>query len=271
MKVQQIAINSVSTRHADIAEALNAYAFAGFTQVEFCIPHIKQYLANGHTLADVKALLAKHKLRSIGGFETTVQSFGDAEAIRKNHQLFIDNAALIAELGGGTIVCGTDGDANNNIDTLKAIGKTMGKLVKQMHKDVKLAVEFNWSPVVKSIRSAAIVVEEAADARVGILFDPAHYHCTPMKMEDLTDRVCKMIGHVHVDDMRDVPGDRANCNSDRVLPGKGILPLKAMFDRIEAAGYKGAFSIEMFNDDLWAMPPIEASKYMYESMLTLAK
>lgn len=269
MKAQQIAINSVSTTHADIAEALDAYAFAGFTQVEFCIPHVKKYLANGHTLADVKALLAKHKLRSIGGFETTVQSFGDADAIKKNHQLFIDNADLIADLGGGTIVCGTDGDADNNIATLKSIGKTMGTLIKQMHKDVKLAIEFNWSPVVKSIKSAAIVVEEAADPRVGILFDPAHYHCTPMKMEDLTEHVCNLIGHVHVDDMREVPGDRANCNADRVLPGQGILPLKEMFSRIEGAGYKGSFSIEMFNADLWAMPPKEASKMMYESMLTL--
>ena len=62
------------------------------------------------------------------------------------------------------------------------------------------------------------------------------------------------------------PGDRSDCNGDRVLPGEGILPLKAMFNRIEAAGYKGFFSIEMFNADLWALPCGEAAKRMYASM-----
>lgn len=271
MKPSQIAINSVSTRQKSLDEAVAAYAAAGFRRVEFVIPTIKDWMKAqpGRDLAAFKALLSQHQITCIGGFETTVQSFGDAEAKKKNHALHVENSKLIAELGGGTIVVGTDGDEKNDLDTLKTIGKTLRTLINDIHPSVNLAVEFNWSPVVKSLRSAAVVVEEACHSRVGILFDPAHYHCTPSKFEDLTEKVVKRILHVHVDDMLDKPGDRSNCNADRVLPGEGTLDLRRIFGHIEALGYTGSFSIEMFNADLWNLPVDVASKKMYASMARL--
>jgi 4-hydroxyphenylpyruvate dioxygenase len=61
----------------------------------------------------------------------------------------------------------------------------------------------------------------------------------------------------------------ANCNSDRVLPGRGILQLDALFGQLERHGYRGYFSIEMFNKDLWSMPVDRAAKLMYQSLLPL--
>jgi len=93
-----------------------------------------------------------------------------------------------------------------------------------------LCLEFNWSPIVKSVAS---------------------------------------IGHVHVDDMADKPGELSNCNADRTLPGAGCLDLGQIFGRLEAFGYAGCFSIEMFDEDLWAMPATIAAKRMYASLLPL--
>ncbi|MCE9592390.1 MAG: sugar phosphate isomerase/epimerase [Planctomycetes bacterium] len=271
MRPSQIAINSVSTTQKDIEEALTAYSAAGFRNVEFVLPKVKKWLAAapGRTVGDVKNLLAKHNITCIGGFEAGVSSFGDAEAIKKNHELHIENSKIIGELGGGTIVVGTDGDDKKDLSTLKTIGKTLGTLIKDIHPQVNIAVEFNWSPVVKSIRSAAVVVEEACHGRVGILFDPAHYHCTASKFEDLTEKVVRKIIHVHVDDMLDKPGDVSNCNNDRVLPGEGTLDLRTLFAHFDELGYRGHYSIEMFNADLWAMPATVAAKKMYESMARL--
>ena len=271
MKPQQIAINSVSTKHADITAAVEAYAAAGFTNVEFVIPQVKAYLAAqaGRTVDDVRALLDKNGMTCIGGFETTVQCFGDAAARKANHALHVENAKLISALGGGTIVAGTDGDEANDLDTLKTIGRTCAQLVGDFPRDVTLAIEFNWSPVVKSVRSAAVVVEAADHPQVGILFDPAHYHCTPSQFEDLTPAVIERIAHVHVDDMRDKPGDRSDCNGDRVLPGEGVVGVRRLIEHLEAHGYDGYFSIEMFNADLWAKPAPEAAKAMYQAMRSL--
>jgi sugar phosphate isomerase/epimerase len=136
---------------------------------------------------------------------------------------------------------------------------------------VSIALEFNWSPVVKSLPSAVRVAERVDHPRVGVLFDPAHYYVTPTKFEDLTAATVRHIAHVHLDDMRDRPGDLSHCNSDRVLPGKGVLDLQALIGKLEKHGYRGQFSIEMFNEDLWALPAAAAARQCYQSLLPLCR
>jgi sugar phosphate isomerase/epimerase len=136
---------------------------------------------------------------------------------------------------------------------------------------VTLCIEFNWSPLVKSLYTAADIAQRSGRSNVGVLFDPAHYYCTPTKFEQLTEENVAMIRHVHVDDMRDKPPELSNCNSDRVLPGQGILDLPALLGRLEQYGYDGYFSIELFNEELWAMPVTEAASLMYDSLLWLCE
>ncbi len=268
MRIEQLAINSVSTRHADLEEALAAYASAGFRNVEFVLPLVHEWLGTGHTVADVRRLLERHDLRAIGGFHIHVACFGDAEAQRANHATHLRNAALIHELGGGTLVVGTDGPDKRSMEALETVAETFGALARQIEDlDVELALEFNWSPLVKSLRSAVHVAEKVNHPQVGVLFDPAHFHTTPTKLEDLRAETVRWIKHVHLNDMRDKPGDLSDCNADRVLPGEGILDLRAMIDRLEQHGYDGFFSIEMFNEDLWRLPATEAAHQCYRSLL----
>ncbi|HYI24655.1 MAG TPA: TIM barrel protein, partial [Thermomicrobiales bacterium] len=73
--------------------------------------------------------------------------------------------------------------------------------------------------------------------------------------------------HVHLDDMANKPADLSNCNADRVLPGAGVLDLAVIIGRLEEHGYDGFFSMEMFNEDLWALPAAEAARQCYQSLL----
>jgi len=270
MRRDQLAINLVSTRHDSLEQAFAAYHAAGFTRVEMVIPQVRAYLDEGHTLKDVRRLLDQTHLQCIGGFDTTLLAFGTAAACRKNHNQLVDNAKLLAQLGATTMVVGTDGpskpmDAKQVIDQLAKATAAVARRIKGT--GVTLCIEFNWSPIVKSLRTAAQIARRSRVANVGVLFDPAHFHCTPSKFDQLDEANVAMIKHVHVDDMADKPGELSDCNADRVLPGSGCLDLKAIFSRIEKLGYRGYFSIEMFNDKLWAMTPQRAAKLMYNSLL----
>lgn len=272
MKTEQLAINSVSTGGASLEERLTSYAAAGFQNVEFMLGHVKEYLAQGRTESDARQLIEQHGLRCVGGFETGLDAFSPPEQRAKNHARVIANARLIAALGGTCLVVGTDGPSESHDDPLGTLAEAFADVAAQIaDTDVSLCLEFNWSPLVKSLRTAADVARRTGAANVGVLFDPAHYHCTPSKMEQLTPETVALIKHVHVDDMRDKPGELSNCNSDRELPGEGILPLRELFGRIEAGGYRGYFSIEMFSDALRAMPPAEAARRMYASLLPLCE
>jgi sugar phosphate isomerase/epimerase len=270
MKISQLAINSVSTRQSSLEEALAAYAAAGFRNVEFVIPQIKEYLSQGHTLADFANLLDRYGLRCIGGFESILEAFSPPEQRAANHALIAENARLLGELGGTALVVGTDGppDLAAVPDVVGVLAATFADVAARiLDTGVTLCIEFNWSPVVKSVRTAVEIARRCGAPNVGVVFDAAHYHCTPSKFEHLTGESIPFIRHVHVDDMRDKPGELSDCNSDRVLPGRGCLDLAALFGQLDRHGYSGYYSIELFNDELWAMPAAQAARLMYESLL----
>lgn len=273
MQMNQVAINAISTAKGPLEELCRAYAAAGFERVEFPLPMLKQWMKeHGKKAADVKKLLEQHKLRCVGGFEAGVLAFSnDSAKVKENHDLTIANCQLLADLGGGILVIGSDAPEKKDVAGLKQLGQTLRGLAEKIPASVSLALEFNWSAIAKSLKGAYLAVEAANHPRVGIVFDPAHAYCTASKTEDLTPAVIGKIIHVHVDDMRDKPGDLSDCNGDRLLPGEGCLDLVGMFRRLEQAGYRGLFSIELFNADLWKLPTEDCAKRCYAAMQQLAK
>ena len=252
MRREQLAINSVSTRQADLETCLAAYQKAGFANVEFRL--VRDYLEKGHSRADARRLLDDFGLSCVGGFETGLVCFGSGKERTANHDRIADNSELLAQLGASTMVVGTDGPSEDMDDPLEPLAETFARMAERIaDTGIALCIEFNWSPLVKSLRTAAEVARRTGRDNVGALFDPAHYHCTPSKFEQIDAANASLIKHIHVDDMRDKPGELSNCNADRVLPGQGCLDLPALFGQIERFGYEGYFSIEMFSDELWAM------------------
>ena len=269
MKRQQLAINTVSLK-GTFPDILAGCAEAGFRNIEFVLGQVYGYLQEGHDTKSVRQLLQQHELQCIGGFEGVVETFSDEESRKRNHARVVENARLLGELGAGTLVVGTDYTNISEVeDATTRIAESFASLGQQIAgTGVSLAIEFNWG-VVKSLPLAAEISRRSGASNVGVLFDPAHYHCTPTKFEDLNAANVPFIKHVHVDDMNGKPAELSNCNSDRALPGQGVLDLRAIYGAIEQHGYNGFFSIEMFSDELWALPAHEAAQQMYDSLLTL--
>src|SRR5687768_8985273 len=116
MQPNQIAINAISTARPSFDGTLKAYRDAGFKNVEFNLPFVKEWLkATGKSAADAKAVLDEYRLKSIGGFEAPVLCFGDEKKKDDNRALLVGNAKLLAELGGGVMVAGTDGPEKNSL------------------------------------------------------------------------------------------------------------------------------------------------------------
>ncbi|MGB3330720.1 MAG: sugar phosphate isomerase/epimerase family protein, partial [Thermomicrobiales bacterium] len=211
-------------------------------------------------------------LNLLGGFELGLEVFSSPASQAANLAAQVENARLIHALGGGMLVFGTDGpEGAISLETLPVVAERVRALLAATADlDVTLGLEFNWGPVLKSLRTAVLVADLVGDPRVGVVFDTAHYHCTPTKFEDLTPEIVGAITLVHLNDMRDIPGDLSDCNSDRVLLGEGILPIPSILNALEQGGYRGPCSIELFNDQLWAMTPQDAAPILYQNLLAFA-
>jgi 2-keto-myo-inositol isomerase len=276
MTPSRLGLNTISLRFTTLPEVAAACAEAGFGVIEFHLDQIRGELARGLTLADCRAILADHGLRVAGGFNDPLWTLADDEAERAaNHAKHRPNAELVAALGGRAMTVGTDyvawPAADRVPDAIGRIAETVGTVAADIAPlGVDLLIEFNWG-VVKTLHAAVAIARRTGLANVGVLFDPAHLHCTPTKVEHLTVETVPFIRHVHVDNMPAKPAELTDCNKDRLLPGDpaGCYDLTAIFARLEAHGYRGDYCIEMFNDALWALPPREAAKRMFDAMQTV--
>ena len=265
-------MHSLTTAHRNLEEALDAYAAAGFRYVEPYLPLVKAWIEDGHTVEGTRELFGSRDLRLIASSDLAVECFHASDVLLPNLRANAENVRLIAELGGGAMIVHTDGPEQVTPASLDPIARALVDLAETTEDlDVNVAVEFNASPVVKSLGSAVRVAEIADHPRVGVLFDTAHYHVTSTKLEDINGRSVPWIKHVHLNDMPDIPADLAHRDFDRVLPGEGVLDLSGIISALEKNGYDGFFAIELFNADLWALPAKETARRCYESLLPLCE
>ena len=270
MRKQQLTINSQCTFHWNLEEALDAYVAAGFRNVEPHLNLVKDWLDDGHTVDETRELFRSRGLSVVAGSQLELACFGSPDARISNLKANAANAQLIRELGADKMIVGTDGPEQNSVAALDAVADAARNLA-EFTEDlgVDIAIEFNWSPLVRSLQSAARVAEIADHPRVGVLFDTAHYHVTPTKLGDVNADSVRYIKHVHVNDMPDKPADLTHKDADRVLPGEGALDLPGIIAALERGGYDGFFSIELFNEELWRLPAKEAARRCYESLVPL--
>jgi 4-hydroxyphenylpyruvate dioxygenase len=272
VKVEQLAIHSLSTSHRNLEEALDAYAAAGFRYVEPYLPLVKAWIEDGHTIEQTQQLFESYGLRVIASSELAVECFHASDVLLPNLRANAENVRLIAELGGSAMIVHTDGPEQVTAGSLEPIARALVDLAEATEDlGVDVAVEFNASPVVKSLQSGVRVAEIADHPRVGVLFDTAHYHVTPTKFENINSSSVRWIKHVHLNDMPDTPADLAHRDFDRVLPGEGVLDLPEIISALERNGYMGYYAIELFNEDLWALPAKETARRCYESLLPLCE
>ena len=272
MQQRQLAINSQCTFHWNLEEALDAYAAAGFRNVEPHLNLVKDWLEDGHTVDEARKLFQSRDLSVVAGSQLEVACFGSPDARISNLRANAANAELIRELGADKMIVGTDGPEQVSVEALDAVAHAVRNLA-EFTEDlgVDVAIEFNWSPIIRSLGSAVRVAEKADHPRVGVLFDTAHYHVTPTKLGDINADSVRYVKHVHLNDMPDKPADLTHRDADRVLPGEGLLDLPGIIAALERGGYDGYFSIELFNEGLWQLPAREAARRCYESLLSLCE
>jgi sugar phosphate isomerase/epimerase len=74
---------------------------------------------------------------------------------------------------------------------------------------------------------------------------------------------------VHCFHMNDYPGGKARTeynDGDRVFPGDGVAPLAEIMSILQAIGFNGALSLELFNRGYWQRPAEEVAREGLDKM-----
>ena len=249
----------------DLIAYLDAAASAGFRAADFSMPHARAL----ETAAGRDAVIEAFRSRGLqaGAWGAGAQVIGPHADFDASLHEVADNAALGAALGArvAAVVVPNRTDMPRD-EMLDLLAMRIGDVADTAAGEgVALSLEFigpNLWPeqpyeLFSGIRGTLDLIERIGRVNVGILFDTYHFHCGDSQLADIA-AAGRAINHVHLNDAP--PGDASTFDdSVRRLPGDGVMDLPAIINALEAAGYQGPVGVEIFNDDLRALPIAEGA------------
>jgi sugar phosphate isomerase/epimerase len=229
-------------------------------------------------LGEARRLIAESGLRVSslcrGGFFTAGE-FAEAQAAEVRNREAIEeaaalNAATLVLVAGGLPPGDRDLEAARDRATLA----TERLVPYAQEHGVNLGIE-PMNPIYAADRGVISTLAQALDiaerfdaADVGVVVDTFHLWWEPGVSEQLQRAGPRIVSYQICDWITPLPADTLLA---RGMMGDGHIDFTAFTGSVAAAGYRGDVEVEIFNADLWAMPPAEVVNTMMERYLRLVQ
>jgi sugar phosphate isomerase/epimerase len=255
-----LCIHQNTSAGAGYRKSLEGWARAGITHVELTNTMLDEFLKTD-TLAAARRVVTDLGLTPVHGatgvgrlFEPNPGRVEALENLKKRCEMF---AAL-----GVNHVYSTSGTTQKiTMDDYKACPQNMheaAEVAKQFN--MSLRIEFvRTSPFISTLPTVLRMTRAAAHPNLSPMFDCYHFWSGLNKLEDLDLIRVNEIGHVHFQDVPDIPREMLD-NSTRFIPGDGISPLTRILRKLAEKGYAGPLSVELFLPKFQQGDPFEVAR-----------
>jgi sugar phosphate isomerase/epimerase len=261
--------STIRGNQLDIVKVVEAAAGAGFDAVEPWITELDAYTKAGGSLKDLGKRIADTGLTVENAIAFNSVLTEDATARASSMEALKRDMDKVAQIGGLRIATvpgrAAAGAAPLSLDSAAAyyrealeLGATMG---------VQPLFEL-WGthPQFGPLKNGIYVTVAAGRPDASLLLDVFHLYKSGTPFTAL-----KQIngGALHVMHINDYPqaADSSTLNDgNRVYPGDGVAPFRQILRDLRDNGFRGCFSLELFNRDYWAKSAEENLKTGLEKM-----
>jgi sugar phosphate isomerase/epimerase len=209
-----------------------------------------------------------------GGFFTTAD-WAEAEAAETNNRAAIEEAAA---LNAVTLVLVPGGLPPGDRDLQAArdrAARALERLVPYAHDhEVTLGLE-PMNPIYTADRGVISTLAQALDIAerfepedVGVVVDTFHLWWEPGIAEQVQRAGERIVSYQVSDWITPLPPDTLLA---RGMMGDGHIDFTSFTSSVVKAGYRGDIEVEIFNADLWAIPPAELVNTMADRYLELVQ
>ncbi len=269
----KLAVNQATLMKTPMDVFLKTISEAGFEGVELRRDQTFEYLKD-HSIADLKTLLSKYKLKCITFNAIELFSLCSKEEFQKMLDYTEKLMKIGNRIGCDTIIAVPSFFEGQPIKESSIISQTVERL-KILAKlaetyTFKLAFEPLGPPnnSVRKIDLALKIIRTKGLPPMGLVIDTFHYFVGEHTVNDIGHVDPREIWLIHVNDCLKKPIDVLK-DSDRVLPGQGFFDLKGFVTKLKLIKYDGWLSLELFNEKLWEENPITVAKNSFESLKKL--
>ena len=232
---------------------IDLIAAAGFDGTELWMRDIRAYLEKGGMRADLKEKLEAGNLvlENIIGFSQWCND--NAEERKKALEVLRDEMEIIADLGGGYIatpIMGIERLDPARFDEYASRYRAILELGDQT--GVVPLLELWGMGALHRVSDCAQIAVATGHPKASVLLDIYHVH----RGGNAWDTVDLLNGGrlpvIHMNDYPATPAWNELTDADRVLPGEGACPFNTVIPKLYKAGFRGGFSVELFNRGYWA-------------------
>ena len=235
-----------------IEEQIDLVAEAGFDGIELWVRDVTSYIEGGGTPEALSERLRQKNLvlENMIGF---AQWFSDDLAVRQNgiNQLR-EEMQMIARIGGKYIAAPIMG-----LTVLDA--SMMSDYAGRYRTILQLADETGVTPILELWGHAALnqladcaqIVIATGHPKASMLLDFYHLYRGGNSWDTLDVINAGRLPVFHINDYPENPPHEQLKDADRIFPGDGICPFNELIPKLYNAGFRGSFSIELFNQAYW--------------------
>jgi sugar phosphate isomerase/epimerase len=243
--------STIRGNNLDLTAEVTVAAKAGYNAIEPWVREIDEYTSKGGTLKD----LAKHISDSGLAVEDAIAfnawlDDDDARRAASMEQLKRD-MDKVAQIGCKRIAT-PPGNHGNGVELHKAAGYYREALELGVTMGVQPLMElWGQSPVLGPLQNGVFVAIETGRPDASMLLDIFHLYKSGIAFPSLSQ---VNGGALHVFHINDYPAadDPSKLNdSNRVYPGDGVAPFGQILRDLRDSGFRGYFSLELFNKDYW--------------------
>lgn len=264
-------LNGATTQPLDQATEIRLAGAAGFDLIEFRAPKLEAFLRSG-SLAELKALLGAARLEplSINAIEqvNTRPASGAAALDEECERL----AGWAAALGCPTLVVvpGFLREPEPKREIVARAADTLAPLAERAAAHgVRLGFEFLGfgNCTVNRLATAREIVRRLMSPHVGLVIDTFHFYLGGEPVELLRELEPGELLVFHVNDAEPQPRSfGALADRHRLLPGRGVIPLREIWSALQERKLIDHASLELFRPEYWEQPPEPFLREALESL-----
>jgi sugar phosphate isomerase/epimerase len=259
-KKMTLAMHQNTSNAAGYRKSLEGWARAGIKDVEITNVLLDEFLKT-EDLAAAKRVISDLGLNLVHAATGVIELWEP----NPNRDTALDHlkkrCEMYANMGLHHVYSPTTCTRKVTEDDYKAAPDNMfeaGEIAKQF--DTKLRIEFmRASTFISTLPTLLKLTREAAHPNIEPMLDCYHFWSGLDKFEDLDMIRNGEIGHVHFQDVPDIPREMLDL-STRIIPGDGISPLTRILGKLAEKGYAGPLSVELFLPKFQQGDPYEIAR-----------
>ena len=243
--------STIRGNNLDLAAEITAASKAGFHALEPWIQEIDRYTANGGTLKDLGKRIADAGLtvEDAIAFNSLLDD-DDTRRAASMEKLKVDMDKL-AQIGGKRIaVPPGNSRAAVSLDNAARYYREALELGEKMGVQPLLEL-WGTHPVLGPLSHGIYTTVAVGRPDASLLLDVFHLYKSGTPFAALKQLNGAALHVMHLNDYPQAVDSSTLNDGNRIYPGDGVAPLRQIFRDLRDNGFRGYFSLELFNKEYW--------------------